>query len=255
MDGRRGWQVVAYDSLTGRLPSTGSRYGPLAYNRRPMSTRTRREADARAAARRRSRQLERGELEPADEARAEAAAAEQRPARRGILSSLFPPAPPLTNKPDPLAGFTYTGPLRSVVAWFYLLGHNPRAWLLPAIPWAMAQSLILLTPPNAGALQTISVMVGVTCLLAAGWIGWQKPWLFGLATAIAGTLLQALFLALLVQPIGSGADPIASFFGVILLQISQAQWILAAFVGWYAGYFRRRLSSQPRRDERGRARR
>ncbi|HET7520085.1 MAG TPA: hypothetical protein VFK61_00945 [Candidatus Limnocylindria bacterium] len=221
-----------------------------------MSTRTRREADSRAAARRRSRQLERGELETAEEAAAEQAAGGQPAARRGILSALFPPAPPLPNRPDPLAGFTYSGPLRSVAAWFYLLGRNPRAWLLPAIPWAMTQSLILLTPPNAGALQTISVMVGVTCLLAAGWIGWPKPWLFGLATAVAGTLLQALFLALLVRPLGAAADPVASFFGVILLQISQAQWILAAFVGWYAGYFRRRLASQSRREpQRGRSRR
>ena len=47
--------------------------------------------------------------------------------------------------------------------------------------------------------------------------------------------------------------------GVVLLQVSQMQWLLAAFVGWYAGYFRRRLASQPRRDQgrraQGRARR
>jgi hypothetical protein len=225
-----------------------------------MPSRSRRESEARATARRRARQLERGEASPeAQEGPAEAPAAGERPARGGFLNALFPPAPPLPNRPDPLAGFDYQGPMRSVVAWFYLLGHNPRGWLLPAIPWSIAQALILLLSQEAGLLQTVCVMVSVVCILAAGWIGWQKPWLFALATAIVGTLLQGLDLAVLANSIGAGLSPVAWFSGVVLLQVSQAQWLLAAFVGWYAGYFRRRLASQPRRDQgrrvQGRARR
>jgi len=209
-----------------------------------MSNTTRREQLSRAEVRRRSRQIERGG-EPLDASQAEEASARAgaRPKRPGLLSSLFPAAPPLPNKPDPLAGFDYHGPLRNVAAWFWLLGHNPRAWLLPAIPWAAAQTLTTFTPGTLVIPRIVYGSAGVLAALAAGWIGWQRPWLFGLATAVAGTLIQAVFLALVPGNFEQGTA-LNWFFSGIALNLAQFTWIYAAVMGWYAGYFRRRLASQ-----------
>jgi hypothetical protein len=207
-----------------------------------MPKTTRRDTQSRADARRRSRQVDRGE-EVAEEESAEAGAtAEQtKPPRPGLLSSIFPPAPPLPNKPDPLAGFDYHGPLRNQVGWLYLLANNPRAWLLPAIPWAMAQTLSMFTLIVVPRL--IFQMVGVLAALAAGWIGWQKPWLFGLVTALAGSVIQGIFLALVPGNLERGAAP--QWFGyAIVVAIAQLSLLYAALMGWYAGYFRRRLAAQ-----------
>ena len=54
--------------------------------------------------------------------------------RPSLLELDLPAGPPLPSKPDPLAGFTYRGPLRSQVAGCTCSANNPRAWLLPAIP-------------------------------------------------------------------------------------------------------------------------
>jgi hypothetical protein len=206
-----------------------------------MPKTSRRDARSRAEARRRSRQFERGEevVEETDVTGDEAAAV--RPPRPGLLTTLFPPAPPLPNKPDPLAGFTYRGPLRSQVAWLYLLARNPRAWLLPAAPWAAAQIMTVVTPLALPRL--VYSMVGVASALGAGWIGWQKPWLFGLATAIAGTLIEGIFLALVPGNLARGTAGQA-FVYAIAINLSQLSFIYAALMAWYAGYFRRRLAAQ-----------
>ena len=179
-------------------------------------------------------------LDETDDRDATALAA-KRPQRPSLLSSIFPPAPPLPNRPDPLADFHYRGPLANVAAWFYLLANNPRAWLLPAIPWAAAQTLTMFTPLAVPRL--IYGSAGVLASLAAGWIGWQRPWLFGLATAIGGTLIQATFLALVPGNFERGTA-VGWFFSGIALNLAQFTWIYAAVMGWYAGYFRRRLAAQ-----------
>ncbi|HEX6655726.1 MAG TPA: hypothetical protein VF153_05885 [Candidatus Limnocylindria bacterium] len=218
-----------------------------------MPKATRRDADSRADARRRSRQIERGddveELESDPVEPAGKTAARPRP---NLLSSIFPPAPPLPGKPDPLAGFTYSGPLRAQVAWLWLLANNPRAWLLPAIPWAAAQTLTMFTPIALPRL--IYQMTGVLAALAAGWIGWQKPWLFGLATALAGSIIQGIFLALVPGNFARGTA-FEWFNYAIVVAIAQLSLLYAALMGWYAGYFRRRLAAQRTSGGGGRQRR
>jgi len=207
-----------------------------------MPKASRRDAASRTDARRRSRLIERGEEVESVEADATngsvGAAARPRPS---LLSSIFPPAPPLPGKPDPLAGFTYTGPLRNQVAWLWLLAHNPRAWLLPAIPWAAAQTLTMFTPIALPRL--IYQMAGVLAALAAGWIGWQKPWLFGLVTALAGSVIQGIFLALVPGNLARGTA-FEWFNYAIVVAVAQLSLLYAALMGWYAGYFRRRLAAQ-----------
>ena len=188
--------------------------------------------------------LERGEELPAEAERDEESDGTRAPAGGGVLGRLFPPAPPLPNRPDPLAGLHYNGPFRSVVGAAYLLANHPRAWLLPAIPWAAAQTLAYLSPPSNSPVQIITVLISVVAVIAAGWIGWERPWLFGLAAVVAGTLIQAIFLAFLFDPLGVEATSAGNvFIGIVVFQILQLQWILGAFIGWYGGYLRRRLAA------------
>jgi hypothetical protein len=220
-----------------------------------MSNRTRRGPATRTEARRRSRQIERGadlpveDLEPEDPAAKPAAGG-------GILGRIFPAAPPLPNRPDPLAGFGYDGPFRSILAGIYLLGRHPRAWLLPALPWAAAQTLAYLIPPTFSAIQIPMVLVSVFAIIAAGWIGWERPWAFGLVATITGTVIEATFLALLFGTQGiTTFTPGQVFLGIIVFQIAQLQWILGAFIGWYGGYLRRRMAVNTPQPARGRRRR
>jgi hypothetical protein len=211
-----------------------------------MSNRSRRGALTRAEARRRSRQLERGEAIAEEPGADDTTTAEGRPpASGGMLARIFPPAPPLPNRPDPLAGLRYDGPLRSVVAAGYLLANNPRGWLLPAIPWATAQSIghLPFTPPTYSPVQIPVTLVNVFAIIAAGWIGWQRPWLFGLVTAVAGTLIEATFRAFLLGTLGIPNFTVPdAFLQTVAIEVAQLQWILAAFIGWYGGYLRRRLA-------------
>jgi hypothetical protein len=162
----------------------------------------------------------------------------------------------LPNKPDPLAGFNYQGPFRSAVAGAYLIGNHPRAWLLLAIPWAAVQTLAYLTPPTYSPIQITTVLVSVFAVIAAGWLGWEKPWLFGLAAVVAGTLIEAVLLALLIGPlpIEGNTGWLQIFLGVIVFQIVQLQWPLGAMIGWYGGYLRRRMAvtQTPTRSQRRR---
>jgi len=236
-----------------------------------MSNETRRPPISRAEARRRARQQERGE--GVDEAEAVEPSTETgaRPSGPGgLFGRLFPPAPPLPGKPDPLANFIYSGPLRGVVAGLYVLAFNPRGWLLPGIGWAVAQMLSyvnLLTaaayagqfpntaPPNYGLIEIVGLLGTVFSVVAAGWIGWQKPWLFGLAASIAGTLIQATILALLIDPVPlPGATFGSIFIAITVNQVLQLQWALGALIGWYGGYLRRRMTVAPNAGQ-GRRRR
>jgi hypothetical protein len=236
-----------------------------------MSNRTRRPPADRAEARRRARQLERGEeVDSAedDEPSAEASARPSGPA--GLFGRLFPPAPPLPGKPDPLAGFTYSGPLRPVVAGLYVLAFNPRGWLLPGIAWAVAQTMSYVNllvaaaytnrfdtaPPNYGLIEIVGLLGTVFAVVAAGWIGWQRPWLFGLAASVVGTLIQATILGLLIEPVPLPNATFGSLFVAITLnQILQLQWALGALIGWYGGYLRRRMTLTAPGPRQGRQRR
>lgn len=230
-----------------------------------MSNRTRRQATDRADARRRSRQLERGdEVDYAeeDEPSLEAGARPSGPA--GLFGRLFPPAPRLPGKPDPLASFTYSGPFRGVVAGLYLVALNPRGWLLPGIAWAVAQTVSyinLLTasaytrqfgvaPPNYGLIEIVGLLGTVFAVVAAGWIGWQRPWLYGLVAAVIGYLLYTIYVivALAGNPALNepGATTQAALF---LITNGVLQAGIGALAGFYGGYLRRRIADPSARQQ------
>ncbi|HKO34643.1 MAG TPA: hypothetical protein VJY85_12935, partial [Candidatus Limnocylindria bacterium] len=94
-----------------------------------------------------------------------------------------------------------------------------------------------------GLIEIVGLLGTVFTVVAAGWIGWQKPWLFGLAASIAGTLIQATILALLIDPVPlPGATFSSIFVAITVNQVLQLQWALGALIGWYGGYLRRRMT-------------
>lgn len=224
----------------------------LAYTLRPMPNRTERPSTSRADARRRARYAAQGRAddeEPLDGDETEMS----RPASPGWLERLIPPAPPLPGKGDPLAGFTYAGSGRRVVAYGYLLLRNIPAWLLPGLVWL----LVSLVPPSDNILALVSSIIAYVALIGAGWIGWQRPWFYGVAAALIGWLpIVAYTLA------SYGANPSAfaasdgtvpSFSQLLSVLVVRTglQLVLGAVAGFYGGYLRRRLADQRPPAQRG----
>ena len=217
-----------------------------------MSTRSSDEsASSRAEARRRARQVARGELpeeEPANEV-------DEAPARTGggFLSRLFPPAPPLPDMPDPLDGFDREGPLRPIRERLFLLRRNPVVWLgtgLLAFVGFLASAFY-----QGGFLGLIGTFVLFGALVAAGWFGWQRPTLYGTAAAITGYLLSAVLITYSFASRGAGPDTFGTpaQFATRLLVDGTIQAGLGLLGGWYGGYLRRRqtqLSGENRRRRR-----
>jgi hypothetical protein len=215
-----------------------------------MSTPTSRDrAASRAEARRRARLANRGELaeEPTDEERDD----DERPGPGGgFLRRIFPPAPPLPDKPDPLRGFDRRGSMAPVRERGFLLRSNLIAWVLPGIvsflglyaSFFYAQSLIGM----------VATFVQFGALIAAGWFGWQRPTLYGTAAGILGGTLTAglvLFDFARLGLLDTTGGPSAIISQTFLTIVWQAGFGFLG--GWYGGYLRRR-QAQVNRDLRSR---
>lgn len=223
----------------GAAPGPGR---PLAYNPRAMPNRSRRATD-RAEARRRARYAAMGWADDADDAAEDQADGESSTApatQQGgsFLTRLFPPAPPLPGKPDPLAGFTYEGPLRGVVSGLFLLSRHPVPWLGLGVVWALARYSL----PFLGGLGIIASLLTFGSLIAAGWVGWPRPWIFGLAASLVGILLYAVIAAATLPGL---VDATASeiFVSGIYWEVVGFQPLFGALAGWYGGYLRRRMAA------------
>lgn len=214
-----------------------------------MSTEDR-SATRRAEARRRARLSARGELvEP------ESDDPEPEPPqnRGGFLSRMFPPAPPLPGRPDPLAGFTGGGPLRAITERLYLLRQNPLAWILPGL---IAFVGFLASFSYAGGIVSLlGTFVLFGGLISAGWFGWERPTLFGVAAALLGFVIATAIVLFTFSSQGATPDTFgdpAAVIGQLVLQ-GGYQSALGFIGGWYGGYLRRRqtqLSEQTARRRR-----
>lgn len=215
-----------------------------------MSTRSNDErARSRAEARRRARLAARGELPEAEEEDGNEAAAPV-PRSRGLLTRLFPPAPPLPNRPDPLAGFDATGPMRPVRERLFLLRSNLLAWVLPGIVAFFGFFASVFYADEF--LRLVGTFVLFGALIAAGWFGWQRPTLFGTAAALISFVLSAAFILWTFGSQGAGPDTFGTPGQVAIELFLQAAYQagLGFLGGWYGGYLRRRqtqLSSEARR--------
>jgi hypothetical protein len=219
-----------------------------------MQQPSQREIATRAEARRRARQLARGETvfdTPEPEVSASDAARPQ--PRASFFDRLFPPAAPLPGRGDPLADFHYDGPLRQVVATGYLLTRNPLIWIAMGVAWAVTYYLQGVF--QSSLIGIVASMLSFVALIAAGWVGWQRPWAYGLAAAIVGFLLFAIFVLLNFLSIPTSGDIFdgGRFAGFVVSYLVM-QSIIGVIAGFYGGYLRRRLSeSRPaKRNQRRR---
>lgn len=149
---------------------------------------------SRAEARRRARLAAQGQ--PIDDDRDdEPAPASGSPQGGGFLARIFPPAPPLRGHERPLEGFEYAGSprFRGIAEAIWLLARNPLAWIGMGALWAVSR---LLTDNSL--LGIVMSVVSFGSLIAAGWLGWRRPWLYGAAAALLGWLAVLLVLVTLL---------------------------------------------------------
>lgn len=200
-----------------------------------------RSAAQRAEARRRARLVARGE-QPALEDEGTAAAPEPTGTRPpNFLTRLFPPAPPLPGKGDPLAGFTYTGRFRRFAAGAWLLAHHPLTWGVAGAGWAILQLALLVTARQG--LIAFGITLGQYALLiGAGWFGWWRPWLFGTAAGVFGVLLHAAIAGMVTLQSGETLTAALAVTGS-LSALVLLYGLVGAFAGFYGGYLRRRMAT------------
>ena len=203
------------------------------------------DADRRAEARRRARLQAQGRLAEDEQDEVEAA-----PARRpsgSLFQRLFPPAAPLPGKPDPMAGFTYTGRLRPVVSSLWLIPRNLYAGVGMGILWAAAY--VITIQYAASIVGSIASFVSFGALVAAGWLGWQRPWLYGLVAAVIGYLLYVVYVIVALAGTPALAEPGATSAAFAYLVTNGfLQAAIGALAGFYGGYLRRRLADPATRQ-------
>ena len=205
-----------------------------------MSNQSRRDI-SRAEARRRARRINQG-LE-VDEPRIDDAAPPRSTAQPSLFDRLFPAAPALRGRPDPLAGFAYDGPMRPVVTTLYLLTRNPLAWIAMGVLFAVAYLAWQAYPQNL--IGIVASMLTFITLIAAGWLGWQRPWAYGLAAAVVGYLLYVVYLLISLWRIpASGKVFDAGNLLSFVLVNGLFQLGIGVISGFYGGYLRRRMGQQ-----------
>jgi hypothetical protein len=191
----------------------------------------------------------RGEEAPA----AETARPETTPARPpGLFARMFPPAPPLAGKGDPLAGFAYRGRFRGLVAGAWLLFKHPLPWGVAAAGWAVLQ-LALLVGQRQNLVAFAITLGQYGLLIGAGWFGWQRPWLFGVAAGVVGVVFHAVIAGIATIQAGEGADAALSVVGSLTALVT-LYGLVGAFAGFYGGYLRRRMAAQSTSAAKGKRR-
>ncbi len=191
--------------------------------------------------------MARGELEP-DEVQTVEPDPEP---RGGFLTRLFPPAPPLPNRPDPLAGFDSSGPLRPVRERAFLLRRNLLAWVLPGVVAFVGYIASLFY--QASILGLIGTFVLFGSLIAAGWFGWQRPTLYGTAASLVSYLLVTALILVQLGQMGADVESLGPERVIPdLVRRALYQAGLGFLGGWYGGYLRRRQTQMATTDTRRR---
>lgn len=209
---------------------------------------------SRAEARRRARLAARGDI---DEAELDDYPDEAEPAPKpSLLERVIPPAPPLANRPDPLEGFAYDGRFPRIMAGIYVLRRNPLPWVAAALVWA-GLALVLPLLPQDGTIFLVANIAQYIALIAAGWFGWQRPWLFGVMAAVAGLAVWTAYVGIFPdQYMTAGSQrPTVPALAVYFFYQAPVQLLLGFVAGWYGGYLRRRLADQRPTEDRSRKRR
>jgi hypothetical protein len=194
----------------------------------------------RAEARRRARLAAQGKDVPPEDAAPESTTPSPQSRPPNLFARLFPPAPPLPGKGDPLAGFTHRGRFAGIVAGGWLLAHHPLTWGVAAAGWALLQFTLV----RAGGQNMIAFAITLgqyTLLIGAGWIGWWRPWLFGAAAGVFGVIVYGLIEGIGEFQKGGDLGPALAVFGGLSTLVS-LYGLVGAFAGFYGGYLRRRMA-------------
>src|SRR5437870_406673 len=204
-----------------------------------MSKKANRDVAARTEARRRARLLAQGRAVDEEEDGAGADSASRAPST-GFLQRIFPQAAPLPGKPDPLAGFSYRGRWQTLVSSLWLIPRNPFAGIGMGIVWGAAWIATYMYGKELPG--TIASFISFGSLVAAGWIGWQRPWLYGFVAALLGYLIFLPYFVAVVAPVvisqGSTPAAVAEFLGINgLMQVA-----IGTVAGFYGGYLHRRMA-------------
>ncbi len=210
-----------------------------------------RSASRRAEARRRARLAARGELPEPEEADPEPEPGSG--GGGGFLNRIFPSAPPLAGRPDPLEGFTGGGLLRPITLRIFLLRENLLAW----IPTGLVAFIGFLASFSyaGGVVSLLGTFVLFGALIGAGWFGWQRPTLYGVAASLLGFIIATAIVLFTFSSQGATPETFGEPTAVIGQLVLQAvyQSVLGFIGGWYGGYLRRRqaqVSSQTSRRRR-----
>ena len=212
----------------------------------PKKSSTQLDAERRAEARRRARLQAQGHIE--EEEQDDVAAAPARGPSGSLLQRLFPPAAPLPGKGDPLAGFTYAGRLRPVASSLWLIPRNPFAGVAMGLLWAAAYIVTIQYPRSM--VGSIASFASFGALVAAGWIGWQRPWLYGLVAAVIGYLLYTTYVIIALAGNPALNEPGATTQAALFLVTNGVlQAAIGALAGFYGGYLRRRIADPGARQQ------
>jgi len=231
---------AAYQAVTGAMWSRANE----AHVQSPLMAKkssSQLEAERRAEARRRARLVAQGREVDDDDAEQSSEAARPRPASGSFLQRIFPPAAPLAGKPDPMAGFTATGRLRPLAVGAWLIRRNLMAGIGMGLLWAGAYILTL--QERSTVIGSVASFVSFGSLVAAGWIGWQRPWFYGFVAAVVGYILYAIWVVFAIS-----GDPLIataaakSQLATYLSLNGVLQAGIGALAGFYGGYLRRRLA-------------
>jgi MFS-type transporter involved in bile tolerance (Atg22 family) len=137
-----------------------------------------------------------------------------------------------------------------VVATLYLLGQSPLVWIAMGVLFG-ASTLAMQVFQQTIIGVFASVLTFVT-LIAAGWMGWRRPWAYGLAAAVLGFALLVAF-----QFIGGAVSgtPVPFDAGTIIVSLiayGAFQALVGAVSGFYGGYLRRRMAQPTAANQRRR---
>jgi hypothetical protein len=166
----------------------------------------------------------------------------------GLFGRLFPPAPPLPGKGDPLRGFTYTGRLRNLASGAWLLFRHPLPWGAAGAGWALLQFVVLdlaaMDPEARQSFVSLTLTLAQYALfIGAGWVGWWRPWLFGAAAGVSGSVILGVIVGLRAFQHGDGIASVPLAIVITLTTWGLLFGLIGAFAGFYGGYLRRRMAN------------
>jgi hypothetical protein len=79
--------------------------------------------------------------------------------------------------------------------------------------------------------------------IGAGWVGWWRPWLFGAAAGVAGSLILGIIVGLRAFQHGDGIASVPLAIAITLTTWGLLFGLIGAFAGFYGGYLRRRMAN------------